>query len=77
MNRRKAEIFLTRKFKKLNIWPIGRKEIEMTICELRKIYPLHDFYFFKDGYELRKSPFYHAKIKSFEIVNVDTIFVYM
>ena len=29
MNRRKAEIFLTQKFKKLNIRPTGRKEIEM------------------------------------------------
>ena len=31
MNRRKAEIFLTQKFKKLNIRPTGRKEIEMFI----------------------------------------------
>lgn len=29
MNRRKAEIFLTQKFKKLNIRPTGRKELEM------------------------------------------------
>lgn len=49
----------------------------MTICELRKKYPCHDFYFFEDGYELRKSPFYHAKIKSFEVVNADTIFVHL
>lgn len=31
LNRRKAEIFLTRKFKKLNIQPTGRKEIEMKV----------------------------------------------
>lgn len=49
----------------------------MTICELRKMYPCHDFYFFKDGYELRKAPFYHAEIKDFKVVNVDTVFVYM
>lgn len=31
LNRRKAEIFLTRKFKKLNIRPTGREEIEMKL----------------------------------------------
>lgn len=33
LNRRKAEIFLTQKFKKLNIRPTGRKEIEMNATE--------------------------------------------
>ena len=49
----------------------------MTICELRKTYPHHDFYFFKDGYEMKKAPFFHDKIKSFSIKNEDTIFIEM
>lgn len=37
----------------------------MTIAELRKIYPSHDFYFFRNGIEIR-SPFYHDHIESYE-----------
>ena len=49
----------------------------MTICDVRKKYQRHNFYFFKDGYEISKCPFYHARIKSFEVINADTIFIYM
>lgn len=48
----------------------------MTICELRKQFPHHEFYFFKDGKELNKAPFYHAKIKSYE-VHKNAIFIDM
>lgn len=48
----------------------------MTICQLRKQFPYIDFYFFEDGYEMQKAPFFHATIKSFE-VKVDSIFIYM
>ena len=56
----------------------------MTIAELRKKYPHSEFYFFKDGYELQKAPFYHSKIKSYRFVMTwskeseclkDTIFI--
>lgn len=47
----------------------------MTIKNLREFYPFHDFYFFKDGKELEKAPFYHSPIKGFRVVNDDTIFV--
>lgn len=49
----------------------------MTICNLREKYPHHNFYFFKDGYEMMRAPFYHAKIKSFEVINENTIFIEM
>lgn len=49
----------------------------MTICDLRKKYQRHNFYFFKDGHEIMKMPFYHASIKSFEVISADTIFIYM
>ena len=39
----------------------------MTICGLRKQYPYHEFYFFKDGREMRKAPFFHDKIKDYEV----------
>lgn len=48
----------------------------MTICELRKQFPSKEFYFFENGREMRKSPFYHSKIKSFEIKG-DYIFIEM
>jgi hypothetical protein len=49
----------------------------MTIAELRKNYPHSEFYFFKDGLEMRKAPFYHSEIKGFEEVNSYTVFVHM
>lgn len=49
----------------------------MSIMDLRRKFPHHDFYFFKDGFEMKKSPFIHSPIKSFEIKNDDTIFVEM
>lgn len=48
----------------------------MTIRELRKLYPHSDFYFFENGREMRKAPFYHAKIKSFKVVK-DALFIEM
>lgn len=48
----------------------------MTVCELRKMFPYHDFYYFKDGHELRKAPFFHATFKSFSEINADTVFIY-
>ena len=48
----------------------------MTISELRKIFPHSDFYFFENGKEMRKAPFYHAKIKSYEVKG-DTVFIEM
>lgn len=47
----------------------------MTICELRKKFPCHDFYYFKDGKELQKAPFYHSPIKGYQIIDDDTIFI--
>ena len=48
----------------------------MTICELRKQYPHADFYFFENGREMRKAPFYHARIKSYKVVG-DALFIEM
>lgn len=47
----------------------------MTINDLRKLYPHHEFYFFENGKELSKAPFIHSKIKGFEIINGNNIFV--
>jgi hypothetical protein len=49
----------------------------MTICELRKFYPHHEFYFFKDNKEVAKSPFFHQKIQGFKVINDTYIFVYI
>lgn len=43
--------------------------MNITICQLRREYPHHDFYFFKDGKELQKAPFFHSLVKSFEVKN--------
>lgn len=49
----------------------------MTISNIRKLYPHHDFYFFKGKHEMVKSPFFHAVVKKFEVIDEDTIFIYM
>lgn len=48
----------------------------MTIADLRKKYPWQSFYFFRDGYEMRKAPFYHDRIKGYEDKG-DYVFVHM
>lgn len=48
----------------------------MSINDLRKQYPSKDFYFFRNGYEMRKAPFLHDKIKSFEVKG-DNVFIEM
>lgn len=48
----------------------------MSINDLRKQYPSKDFYFFRDGLEMRKAPFLHDKIKSFEVKG-DSVFIEM
>lgn len=48
----------------------------MTICELRKQFPHSDFYFFENGYEMRKAPFFHSRIKSYEVKG-EAVFIYM
>lgn len=48
----------------------------MSINELRKQYPSKDFYFFRDGREMRKAPFLHDKVKSFEVKG-DNVFIEM
>ena len=47
----------------------------MTICELRKIYPHHEFYFFVNEKEVAKAPFIHDKIKGYKVINDNTIFI--
>ena len=54
-----------------------RKENKMTIRELRKFYPHHEFYFFKNEKEVANSPFYNNQIKGFKVVNDNTVFVYL
>jgi hypothetical protein len=49
---------------------------KMTVNELRKLYPSKDFYFFRNGYKMQKSPFLHDRIKSFEVKG-DSIFIEM
>lgn len=49
----------------------------MTIKDVRKMYPHSDFYFFKDGFQMRKAPFYHSEIKDYEEVNSYTVFIHM
>lgn len=48
----------------------------ITICQLRSMFPHHEFCFFKDGKELQKAPFYHAVIKAYEVVK-DAVFIEM
>lgn len=47
----------------------------MTINQLRKFYPHHEFFFFENDKEVRKAPFIHTVIKGFEVINENTIFV--
>ena len=47
----------------------------MTINELRKFYPHHEFYFFENEKEVAKAPFIHTKIKGFKVINDTTIFI--
>lgn len=49
----------------------------MTIKELRKFYPHHEFYFFKNEKEVANSPFFHQEIKGFKVINDNVIFVYV
>lgn len=48
----------------------------ITICQLRKMFPHHEFYFFKNGKEIPKSPFVHDIIKSYK-VKKNAIFIEM
>ena len=48
----------------------------MSINDLRKQYPGKDFLFFRDGREMRRAPFLHDKIKSYEVVG-DSVFIEM
>lgn len=47
----------------------------MTINDLRKFYPHHEFCFFKNEKEVANSPFIHTKIKGFQVINDNTIFI--
>jgi hypothetical protein len=47
----------------------------MTINDLRKFYPHHEFYFYENGKGLVKAPFIHTKIKGFKIYNDNMIFI--
>lgn len=47
-----------------------------TICELRKLFPGHDFYFFENGLAMQKSPFFHATVKSFSVKH-NSVFIEM
>ena len=49
----------------------------MTICQLRKQYPHHEFLFFRGDAEMAKAPFLHDEIQSFRVISEDTIFVYL
>ena len=48
----------------------------MSILNLRRLHPGKDFYFFRDGREMRKAPFLHDKIKSYEVIG-DSVFIEM
>lgn len=45
----------------------SEEDEKMTVKDLRKQYPSHEFYFFKDGVEYRKAWLF-SKIKSYEEV---------
>ena len=47
----------------------------MTIAELRKQFPHSEFFFFENGKQMMKAPFYHARIKSYDIINENKIFI--
>ena len=47
----------------------------ITICQVRKMFPHSDFFFFKNGHEMQKAPFYHTTIKSYDVINEYTIFI--
>lgn len=47
----------------------------MTIKELRKFYPHHEFFFFENDKEVAKAPFIHTTIKGFKVISDNTIFV--
>ena len=49
----------------------------MTICQLRKQYPHHEFIFFRGDAEMAKAPFLHDEIQSFRVISEDAIFVYL
>lgn len=49
----------------------------MTICQLRKQYPHHEFVFFRGDAEMAKAPFLHDEIQSFRVISEDAIFVYL
>ncbi len=51
-------------------------QVKITVCNLRSMFPHHDFYFFKGGKELQKAPFYHAVIDSYEVVR-DAVYIEM
>lgn len=48
-----------------------------TIAELRKEYPHCEFYFFHNGWEMQKAPFYHARVKGVKKINENTLFIEM
>lgn len=54
---------------------IKKGKDKMTINELRKFYPHHEFYFFENEKEVAKAPFIHTKIKGFKVINDNTIFI--
>lgn len=48
----------------------------MSINDLRKKFPSKDFYFFRDGREMRNAPFLHDKIKSYKVKG-NSVFIEM
>ena len=52
------------------------EKVIVKICDLRRMFPHHDFYFFEDGKALQKAPFYHAVIKSYKVVR-NAVFIEM
>lgn len=49
----------------------------MKIADLRKFYPYHEFYFFRNDKEVAAAIFTDNEIKGFKIIKEYTIFVYL